>query len=116
MFKSEGMITAQRALPTVHKTNKIQKRAEPKERDIELLINNNNNKLYSCVMCSGSEILSWSNQSATYEYVRFEIFTAVTMKNAVYWDVTPCGSCRDRCFGGTYRLHHQGDKNNVSSN
>jgi hypothetical protein len=26
-------------------------------------------------------------------YVRFDIFTAVTMKNAVFWDVTPCGSC-----------------------
>jgi hypothetical protein len=24
--------------------------------------------------------------------VRFEIFTAVTTKNAVFWDVTPCGS------------------------
>jgi hypothetical protein len=26
--------------------------------------------------------------------VRFEVFTAVTMKNAVIWDVTPCGSLR----------------------
>jgi hypothetical protein len=25
--------------------------------------------------------------------VRFEVFTAVTMKNAVFWDITPCGSC-----------------------
>jgi hypothetical protein len=25
-------------------------------------------------------------------YVRFEVFTAVTMKNGVFWDVTPCGS------------------------
>jgi hypothetical protein len=25
--------------------------------------------------------------------VRFEIFTAVTMKNGVFWVVTPCGSC-----------------------
>jgi hypothetical protein len=24
--------------------------------------------------------------------VRFEVFTAVTMKNAVFWDVTQCGS------------------------
>jgi hypothetical protein len=24
--------------------------------------------------------------------VRFEVFTAVTMKNGVFWDVTPCGS------------------------
>jgi hypothetical protein len=25
-------------------------------------------------------------------YVRFEVFTAVTMKNAVFWDVAPCRS------------------------
>jgi hypothetical protein len=27
-----------------------------------------------------------------HEYVRFEVFTAVTMKNAVFLDVAPCGS------------------------
>jgi hypothetical protein len=27
------------------------------------------------------------------------------MKNAVFWDVTPCGSCKNRRLGGTYRLH-----------
>jgi hypothetical protein len=31
-------------------------------------------------------------------------FTAVTMKNTVFWDVTPCGSCKNRRFGGSYRL------------
>jgi hypothetical protein len=34
-------------------------------------------------------------------FVRFEVFTAVTMKNVVFWDVTPCGSCKKRCFGAT---------------
>jgi hypothetical protein len=24
------------------------------------------------------------------------------MKNAVFWDVSPCGSCKNLCFGGTY--------------
>jgi hypothetical protein len=33
--------------------------------------------------------------------VRFEDLTAVTMKNGVFWDVTPCGSCENRRFGGT---------------
>jgi hypothetical protein len=32
---------------------------------------------------------------------RFEVFTAVTMKNGVFRDVTPCGSCKNRRFGGT---------------
>jgi hypothetical protein len=31
--------------------------------------------------------------------VRFEVFTAVTMKNGVFWDDTPCGSCKNRRFG-----------------
>jgi hypothetical protein len=33
------------------------------------------------------------------------------MKNAVFSNVTPCGSCENQSFGGTYRLHHQGEKN-----
>jgi hypothetical protein len=33
--------------------------------------------------------------------VRFEVFVAVTMKNGVFWDVTPLGSPRNRRFGGT---------------
>jgi hypothetical protein len=33
--------------------------------------------------------------------VRFEIFTAVTMKNGVFWDVTACSSYQNRPFGGT---------------
>jgi hypothetical protein len=43
--------------------------------------------------------------------VRFEVFTAVTMKNGVFWDVTPCGFYKNRRFGGTWRLLHQVDKN-----
>jgi hypothetical protein len=31
------------------------------------------------------------------------------MKNALSWDVTPCGSCKNHLFGET-RVHHQGDK------
>jgi hypothetical protein len=33
--------------------------------------------------------------------VRFEVFTAVTMKKAVFCDVKPRGSCKNRRFGGT---------------
>jgi hypothetical protein len=28
-----------------------------------------------------------------YSYARFEVFTAVTMKNSVFWDVVLVGSC-----------------------
>jgi hypothetical protein len=52
---------------------------------------------YSCVLNTATE--------------RFQVFTAVTMKDGVFWDVTPCGSCKNRRFRGTLRLLHQGDKN-----
>jgi hypothetical protein len=34
-------------------------------------------------------------------FVRFEVFIAVTMKNGVFWDVTPCASCKNRHSRGT---------------
>jgi L-aminopeptidase/D-esterase-like protein len=34
----------------------------------------------------------------------------VTMKNAVFWDVTRRGSCKNGRFGGTYRPHQQVEK------
>jgi hypothetical protein len=34
-------------------------------------------------------------------WLRFEVFTAGTRKNGAFWDVTPCGSCKNRRFGGT---------------
>jgi hypothetical protein len=42
---------------------------------------------------------------ASYCYVRFESFTVVTMKNAVFWEVTMCGSYNSGRFGGNYSLH-----------
>jgi hypothetical protein len=33
----------------------------------------------------------------------------VTRKTAVFSDVTPCGCCMNRRFGGLYRLHRQDD-------
>jgi hypothetical protein len=36
---------------------------------------------------------------------------AVTKTNAVFRGIIPCGSCKNRRFGGTYSLYRQGDKN-----
>jgi hypothetical protein len=33
-------------------------------------------------------------------FLRLEVFTVETMKNAVLWDVAPCESCKNRRFGG----------------
>jgi hypothetical protein len=49
------------------------------------------------------ELFNWHVGHNIY-YVRFEVFTAVTMKKGVFWDVTPCASCKSRRFGGTVFL------------
>jgi hypothetical protein len=36
--------------------------------------------------------------------VGFEIFTAVVMKIAIFWDTAPCSPYMNRRFGGTYHL------------
>jgi hypothetical protein len=38
------------------------------------------------------------------------------VKNCIFLDVTPCGSCNSRRFGGMYRLHHQDGKNRPAKN
>jgi hypothetical protein len=43
-------------------------------------------------------VISLSTRINNINLVRFEVFTAVTMKNGVFWDVTPCGSCKNRRF------------------
>jgi hypothetical protein len=35
-----------------------------------------------------------------YEHMISKILTIYDMKNGVLWDVTPCGSCKNRRFGG----------------
>jgi hypothetical protein len=40
------------------------------------------------------EVVFWDIPlKETFFILRFEVFTAVTMTNGVFWDVTPCGSC-----------------------
>jgi hypothetical protein len=44
-----------------------------------------------------------SARKTSLNHVRFEVFTAVTLKKAVFWDVAPCRSGVNRRFGETYR-------------
>jgi hypothetical protein len=68
------------------------------------------------------DITCHRRESSRVLVVRCEVFTTLTMKNAVFWDVTPCGSCKNRLFGGMCRrFHRQAEKNqrareNVSNN
>jgi hypothetical protein len=43
-------------------------------------------------------------------HVRFEVSTAVPMMIIIFWEMTPCGSYKNRRFGGSYRLHLQGEQ------
>jgi hypothetical protein len=45
-----------------------------------------------------------------FQFLRFKVFTAVIMKNVIFWDMALCSSCVNRRFGGMYRLHLQGRK------
>jgi hypothetical protein len=49
----------------------------------------------------GSMYRQITDISAHIHTVRFEVSTAVTMKNAVFWDVMPCGPWKNRRFEGT---------------
>jgi hypothetical protein len=61
------------------------------------------------INCTGEQKTNRSLFSLLY-VVGFEVFTAVTMKNVVFWDVALCTSCVNRRFGGTYRLRLQDRK------
>jgi hypothetical protein len=52
------------------------------------------------------------------QFKRQSIWTPTTylVKNAVFWYVTPGGSCKNRDFGGSYPLHRYGDKNRRARN
>jgi hypothetical protein len=45
-----------------------------------------------------SHILFWLEEALS----RFEVFTAVSMKSAIFWDVALCGYCKNRRFSLVY--------------
>jgi hypothetical protein len=49
----------------------------------------------------GDELRMETEHTHMFSFVRLEVFTALTVKNGIFLDVTPCGSCRNRRFGGT---------------
>jgi hypothetical protein len=54
--------------------------------------------LFTCLTAAISQAKFLTNSVLP---LRLEVFTAVTMKNAVFWDVMPCDSVKNRRFGGT---------------
>lgn len=57
---------------------------------------------------SGSELLF---TSLLYVWLQYRRGCSNSIKNAVFWEVSPSGSCKKRLIWGTYHLHHQSEKN-----
>jgi hypothetical protein len=55
----------------------------------------------------GSEIGEFVRPLSDKMKLHFFAKALMNMKNGVFWVVTPCGSCKNRRFGGTWRLLHQ---------
>jgi hypothetical protein len=51
-------------------------------------------------------VLSSERSPSILYFVKFEVFTALTMKYAVFWDVTPRGSCTNPRYGGDTYLRN----------
>jgi hypothetical protein len=61
--------------------------------------------------CSGGRIRNAAYQISAkrinrMKYKQDQLQDNKNIKNDVFWDVTPCGSCKNRLFGGTSRLLH----------
>jgi hypothetical protein len=66
--------------------------------------------------CCGPRKPSNCDRSVHLYKVRFDILTAVTMKTAVFWDVTPCSFVRIKCYiNKTTRRHSPENKYVLSS-
>jgi hypothetical protein len=49
-------------------------------------------------------------------YLGFEVLTAVVTMSTIFWDIPQCSLLSvNRRFGGTYRLHLQGQKNKLGT-
>jgi hypothetical protein len=51
-----------------------------------------------------------------YIYIHKTYKQIYRVKNAIFWVVTPCGSCKNRHFRGICHLHYQSNKNRKARN
>jgi hypothetical protein len=62
-----------------------------------------------CRLSRDNPVSLWGLGSASSPITLLWEVTYLGPKNGVFWVVTPCGSCKNRRFGGTWHLLHQGD-------
>jgi hypothetical protein len=58
---------------------------------------------FHCARLGRSALVLWYRCLAAtgVQSKRIVVPTHISLKNCVFWDVTPCGSCKNRRFGGT---------------
>jgi hypothetical protein len=69
--------------------------------------------MYSGIIPPGLHKDRTSSFSFSYSIRQNKTVQAVTNLShevSVFWDVTPCGSCKNQLFGGTDSLRHMGGK------
>jgi hypothetical protein len=49
-------------------------------------------------------------------HIPYSSCTCSQLKNCIFWDVTRCGSCKNRRFEETKCILHQSDKNRLTRN
>jgi hypothetical protein len=54
--------------------------------------------------------------NALYDVLLLKYKLLFSFEEFVFYGVAPCGSSKNRRFDGTYRFHHQGDKNQRTKN
>jgi hypothetical protein len=70
--------------------NFVNAKSVPRTETVTCITNGINAIIIVRGASSDTDVGDWTH------LVTFEVFTAVTMKNGVFWDVTPCGSCKNR--------------------
>jgi hypothetical protein len=77
-----------------------QKRHQEPDFPLSDILVANNTTLVSCDKNRVLEVRLDQSFCKRKKNVRFEVFTAVTMNNGVFWGVKACGCCKNRRLGG----------------
>jgi hypothetical protein len=74
-------------------------------------LKNRQNMYNEAVPTMNKHEVSRNKQRETGQSIRAPTVNSISVKNCVFWDITPCGSCKNRRFGGAYGFLHQDGKN-----
>jgi hypothetical protein len=56
---------------------------------------------HPCITVVSIKLITYVKEPTSIYYVRFQVFTVVTVKNAIFWDVMLCGMMEAMCSSET---------------